>query len=150
VARALHAAAHHGALTTTQALVQVVARALGQRPHPRVLAPVFQALRVWTNQEFEQLDQALGWLPAVMAPGGVVVTLAYHSGEDRRIKHALRGNRPPVVRRLPPLPITNHPGPPEGPWEELTRRVVTPGAAEIARNPRARSARLRAFRRKAT
>jgi 16S rRNA (cytosine1402-N4)-methyltransferase len=150
IARAILDASRSGSLTTTQALARVVEGALGRRPHPRVMAQVYQALRIWTNQEFEQLDAALGWLPSVVAPGGVVVTLAYHSGEDRRIKRALRGNPPPASRRLPPPAFPTPPGPPEGPWDELTRRVVTPGADEVARNPRARSARLRAFRRKAT
>ena len=69
----------------------------------------------------------------------------YHSGEDRKIKQALRGPAGSrFARRLPEIPGVR---PPERPWEELTRRVVTPSPAERERNPRARSARLRAFRR---
>ena len=96
-------------------------------------------------QEGEELEAVLKWLPGAMDPGGAVVTLAYHSGEDRKIKQALRrptGSR--FVRRLPEIPGVR---PPERPWDELTRRVVTPSPAERERNPRARSARLRAFRR---
>jgi 16S rRNA (cytosine1402-N4)-methyltransferase len=87
----------------------------------------------------------LEWLPAAVRAGGVVVTLAYHSGEDRRIKQALRG-RPETVpaRRLPPGSESR---PAVRPWEELTRRGVVASDAEKAANPRARSARLRAFRR---
>jgi hypothetical protein len=58
---------------------------------------VFQALRLWLNEEPQELDAALAWLPSAMIGGGVVVTLAYHSGEDRRIKHAehvMTFNRP--------------------------------------------------------
>ena len=92
------------------------------------------------------LPRALEWLPRAMRPGGVAVTIAYHSGEDRKIKQAWRAPVAEISRRRPPSSDERLP---EGPWEELTRRVVTPSAAEVERNPRARSARLRAFRRKA-
>ena len=79
-----------------------------------------------------------------MRDEGVVVTLAYHSGEDRRVKRALRGEARVVSRRLPE-PAGEAPA---SPWQELTRKVVVPSEQESAVNPRARSARLRAFRRK--
>ena len=142
LARAMVAAARAGALTTTGALVALVDRTLGGRAHPRRHAQVFQALRIWVNDEMRDLESMLDWLPGAMAPGGVVVTLAYHSGEDRRIKQALRGREPRIPRRLPIEAVR-----PAGPWEELTRKVEHPTAAEVAANPRARSARLRAFRR---
>ncbi len=148
LARAIVAESSRARLPTTRALTAVVDRALGGRPHPRRYAQVFQALRIWVNGEAEDLDAVLDWLPEAMRPGGVVVTLAYHSGEDRRIKHALR--RPPreiPSRRWPPRPEER---PVEGPWEVLTRHVLFPSAEEKARNPRARSARLRAFRRKSS
>ncbi len=145
IARALVAVAREGRLATTRALRETVERASGGPVHPRRLAQVFQALRIWVNDERADLDAALEWLPRAMRPGGVVVTLAYHSGEDRRIKRALRG--PDVTRRARRLPQDTGARPPEGPWDELTRRVVTPSDAEKERNPRARSARLRAFRR---
>ena len=69
----------------------MIARACGGHPQPRRLAQVFQALRMQVNDEAGELDAALAWLPGVIRPGGVVVTLAYHSGEDRRIKQMLRG-----------------------------------------------------------
>jgi 16S rRNA (cytosine1402-N4)-methyltransferase len=146
LARAIAAAARRGELTTTDALRATVDRALGGRSHPRRYAQVFQALRIWVNGEAEDLEAALQWLPEAVRPGGVVVTLAYHSGEDRRIKRALRGPSPRTnVRRHPDVIGDRLP---EGPWESLTRHVVTPSRTETARNPRARSARLRAFRRK--
>lgn len=152
VARAIAAAAAQRRLETTRDLVAAIDRAGGGPRGPRRYAQVFQALRMWVNDERGELDAALAWLPEAMRPGGVVVTLAYHSGEDRNIKRALRGTgsqatpgptRPP--RRLPDI---NGMRPPEGPWEEMTHGVVTPTHAETVRNPRARSARLRAFRRK--
>jgi 16S rRNA (cytosine1402-N4)-methyltransferase len=145
LSRALVAEARRGGMGTTRALREAIDRALGGPPHPRRYAQVFQALRIWVNDEAADLEAALKWLPAAMRPGGVVVSLAYQSGEDRRIKRALRGSTSPrSVHRLPEIPGGR---PPERPWEELTRRVVTPSQAETARNPRARSARLRAFRR---
>lgn len=147
-ARAIVDAARTGRLATTGALRAVLDRVSGGRAHPRRVAQVFQALRVWVNDEAADLAAALEWLPEAVRPGGVVVTLAYHSGEDRRIKQALRGPqdvRPP--RRLPDIPESRAP---ESPWEPLHRRVITPTPAEVTRNPRARSARLRAFRRRTT
>jgi 16S rRNA (cytosine1402-N4)-methyltransferase len=144
LARALVEAARAGHLQRTRDAADVVRRVLGT-DHPRRLAPVFQALRVWVNGEMEDLEAAMAWLPDAMADGGVVVTLAYHSGEDRRVKQSLGARPDPASRRLPP-------GPGEaggdGPWDVLTRRVVVPSEDEQQRNPRARSARLRAFRRK--
>jgi 16S rRNA (cytosine1402-N4)-methyltransferase len=146
LARGLVAEAARGRLTTTRSLTDAIDRALGGRPHPRRYAQVFQALRIWVNDEAAELESALRWLPERMRPGGVVVTLAYHSGEDRRIKRALRGTRDVrPSRRLPEIPGERAP---EGPWEELNHRVVIPTPSETASNPRARSARLRAFRRK--
>jgi 16S rRNA (cytosine1402-N4)-methyltransferase len=145
LARALVAEARQGGLRTTRGLREAIDRALGGPAHPRRYAQVFQALRIWVNGEAEELEAVLKWLPEAMDPGGVVVTLAYHSGEDRKIKQALRGPAGSrFARRLPEIPGMR---PPERPWEELTRRVVTPSPAEKERNPRARSARLRAFRR---
>ena len=147
LARAILTAAGTGDLPTTRALAELVDRVLGGRPHPRRTARVFQALRMWINEEAGELEGALAWLPDLIRPGGVVVTLAYHSGEDRRIKQELRGRSQAPSRRVHRLLSQR---PPEGPWLELTHRVVTPPAREIDANPRARSARLRAFRRKPT
>ena len=146
LARHLVEAARAGRLTSSRALVEAIDRAGGPR-HPRRYARVFQALRMWVNDEVGELEAALRWLPEALRDGGVLVTLAYHSGEDRRIKQALRGtdSRARAVRRLPES-IGDRPDP--GRWEELVKGVVTPSADEQARNPRARSARLRAFRRR--
>ncbi len=146
LAQAIVAAARAGALETTADLVRVIA-GRGGRPHPRRLAQVFQALRIRVNDEMGELDSALEWLPGALKPGGTVVTLAYHSGEDRRIKRTFRGPVAPVRSGVPRGLESRAP---ESPWHELTRKVITPSPAEEARNPRARSARLRAFRRKSS
>ena len=142
LARAILAAAGEGTLTDTRALAALVRRVL-RDPRPAAAAPVFQALRIWVNDEMADLESALQWLPEAMADGGVVVTLSYHSGEDRRVKQALRGAPGRGSRRLPPAADEA-----PSPWEELTRKVVVPAEPEQHTNPRARSARLRAFRRK--
>lgn len=140
LARAITAAARDGRLVRTRDLAELVDRTWGT--HPRNRARVFQALRMWVNEEREDLEGVLEWLPAAMREGGIVVTLAYHSGEDRCIKHALRGRPQTVSRRLP------EPHRVASPWDELTRRVVVPTMDEVRANPRARSARLRSFRRR--
>jgi 16S rRNA (cytosine1402-N4)-methyltransferase len=145
IARAIVREARAGRLATTVALARTVDRAWEGRPHPRRRARVFQALRIWINEETQDLEAVLNWLPDAVRPGGVVVTLAYHSGEDRIIKRSLRPEKQPA-RRLPFLEDRL----PSGPWEELTRKVVVPSQTEIAANPRARSARLRAFRRRSS
>ena len=143
LARAMLADVRAGALTNTQQLAALVGRVL-RDSRPGALAPVFQALRVWVNDEMADLEASLGWLPLAMADAGVVVTLSYHSGEDRRVKHALRGPVRVTSRRLPVVADAAA----TGPWEELTRKVVVASEQEQLTNPRARSARLRAFRRK--
>ena len=141
VARAILRAHREGALGSTRALAALLARVL-RDSRPAAAAPVFQALRIWVNDEMADLESALAWLPGAMADGGVVVTLSYHSGEDRRVKRALRGEPRAGSRRLPA------PAAEPSPWEELTKKVVVPSELEQRTNPRARSARLRAFRRK--
>ena len=143
LARAIVAAARAGDACELLCRLELAGGVL-RDSRPGALAPVFQALRMWINDEMADLEAGLDWLPGAMADGAVVVTLAYHSGEDRRVKQALRGMRQPVSRRLPPSADESA----SGPWEELTRRVVVASQDEQDMNPRARSARLRAFRRK--
>jgi 16S rRNA (cytosine1402-N4)-methyltransferase len=106
-------------------------------------ARVFQALRIEVNREMDSLDRALPVLQERLEPGGVLAVIAYHSLEDRRVKNALRSWSRACV--CPPeLPVCQCRGVPLG--ETLTRRVVRPTPAEVERNPRSRSARLRAWR----
>ncbi|MCS6913413.1 MAG: 16S rRNA (cytosine(1402)-N(4))-methyltransferase RsmH [Myxococcales bacterium] len=131
IARALRRAAAAGTLTDTLALAEVAGRAAGGRRGPRDPATrTFQALRIAVNDELRQLDQLLLAAPRCLRPGGRLVLLAFHSLEDRIIK-----------RRLREL-STSSGGPP--PLRLLTPRPVWPSAEEVATNPRARSARLRA------
>ena len=94
-----------------------------QRIHPATR--VFQALRIAVNDELGALEQLLHHeLPAVLRPGGRAVVISFHSLEDRLVKRAFR----------------------DGPWDVLTRKPVVADDDEISRNPRARSAKLRAAR----
>jgi 16S rRNA (cytosine1402-N4)-methyltransferase len=135
VARAIVAARRQGALETTGQLAAVVRRAVGgpwQRIDPSTRT--FQALRIWLNDELGALGQVIGrvW-PRLQTPdeagrtGGRLAIISFHSLEDRMVKHAFRAlaqGDTPAVR-------------------VLTRRPVEAGDAEVAVNPRARSAKLR-------
>lgn len=134
-------------LTRTAALADVVRRAVpraadGIDPATRT----FQALRIAVNDELGELDRGLDAAERALAPGGVLVVVAFHSLEDRAVKIFLRtrsGSAPQTSRHLPPE-VRRGAAPS---FEMLTRRPVRPTETECARNPRARSARLRAGRR---
>ncbi len=118
-----------------------------QRPlSAKEKARVFQALRIQVNDELAALETALPRLRKALLPGGVLVAIAYHSLEDRIVKHTLREWSQDCV--CPPgLPVCACRG--EALGELLTRKVVRPTEAELEKNPRARSARLRAWRKAA-
>lgn len=132
VARAVVEAFRAGPLTRTGELAAVVRRAVGggwQRVDPATRT--FQALRIWVNDELDGLDAFLESAVTSLAPGGRMAVIAFHSLEDRVVKHTWRRMAQadePVLRLI-------------------TRRPVVPGAEEAERNPRARSARLRVMER---
>ncbi len=128
-------------LRTTTELAQVVTRTVpsraglhqfsgrGGRPQPRRLHPatrVFQALRIAVNRELDVLATFLKKVPEVLAAGGRLVVISFHSLEDRIVKQTFQGWRQ------------------DGSFRLLTRKVVRPSVEEIRANPRSRSARLRA------
>jgi 16S rRNA (cytosine1402-N4)-methyltransferase len=132
VARAIVAARDRGELTDTAALAAVVRRAAGGRGWQRIdpATRTFQALRIWVNAELDGLEAFLDAACHVLAPGGRLAVIAFHSLEDRVVKH--------TFRRLAGESAV---------WRLVTRRPVVPGEDECARNPRARSARLRVLER---
>lgn len=138
IARAIVAARP---ITGTAALAKVVAAAAGRtRPGIHPATRTFQAIRIAVNEELGELDRVLadGW--RLLAPGGRFGVLSYHSLEDRRVKQAFR--RWAASCLCPPgLPVCRCG------WSRKVRIVVTravrPSAAEVERNPRARSARWR-------
>lgn len=125
-------------------LVEAIRRALGPRTSVQDQARIFQALRIAVNRELDALRTALPRLREALAPGGVLVVLSYHSLEDRVVKESFREWSQACV--CPPgLPVCRCRGEPLG--ETLTRKPLSASAGEIERNVRARSARLRAWRR---
>lgn len=131
VARAIVAARDRGELVDTAVLASVVRRAAGGRGWQRIdpATRTFQALRIWVNAELDGLDVFLDEASKALVPGGRLAVVAFHSLEDRVVKH--------TFRRLAA----------DATWRLVTKRPVVPGEAESARNPRARSARLRVLER---
>jgi 16S rRNA (cytosine1402-N4)-methyltransferase len=129
---------------TSDDLVGAIRGAFGPRTGPPEFARLFQAVRIAVNDELAGLARALPALRGRLAPGGIFVVIAYHSGEDRIVKHAFREWSTDCI--CPP----RHPmctcGGDHAMGEVLTRRATVASSDEIARNPRARSARLRAWR----
>lgn len=131
---------------TSDDLLEAMEAVLGARMGVQDKARIFQALRIAVNREMEALDRALPTLRELLTAGGVFVSLAYHSLEDRRVKNAFREWSRACI--CPPeLPLCMCRGRPLG--ETLTRRPLSPSEAEVEANPRARSARLRAWRKAA-
>jgi 16S rRNA (cytosine1402-N4)-methyltransferase len=128
---------------TSDDFVGAIRGALGARSGPGDFARLFQALRIAVNDELAGLDRALPALRDRLRPGGVLAVIAYHSGEDRLVKHAFRDWSAECV--CPPRMLQCQcRGRPLG--ELLTRKAITASSEETALNPRARSARLRAWR----
>jgi 16S rRNA (cytosine1402-N4)-methyltransferase len=124
-------------------LVGAIRGALGPRSGPPDFARLFQAVRIEINNELGGLSHALPALREHLEPGGVMAVIAYHSGEDRIVKGAFRDWSTECV--CPPRqPVCTCGGRAQG--QLLMRRAVTASPAEVAGNPRARSARLRAWR----
>lgn len=136
IARHIVRARERRSLETTRDLAEIVARAIPRRFWPRRIHPAtrtFQALRIAVNHELEGLEAALETAIGFLKPGGRICVIAFHSLEDRVAKQLFRRLAAPGA-----VPAVNI----------LTRRPVTPSAEETARNPRARSAKLRAAERR--
>jgi 16S rRNA (cytosine1402-N4)-methyltransferase len=146
VARAIVAARKEAPITTTQALADIVSKVVRSKPneiHPATRT--FQALRIFVNEELDELHLALSAAERVLKPGGRLVVVSFHSLEDRIVKNffAERGKTSGGSRHLPEIAQT------EPSFRILTKRPLTPDQAEISANPRARSAKLRAAERTA-
>jgi 16S rRNA (cytosine1402-N4)-methyltransferase len=126
IARSIRKALAARELQTTLDLRRAIVRAVGPARVGGVdpATRTFQALRIAVNRELEELDQLLGALPDIVAPGAVVAMISFHSLEDRLVKRAFTG-----------------PG-----WSPLTKKPLLPSEEEHAQNPRARSAKMRAAR----
>jgi 16S rRNA (cytosine1402-N4)-methyltransferase len=146
IARAIVERRQKAPLLTTADLADVVQRTVSGRKPVSTLARVFQGVRVAVNGELDNLSEGLKRVLGVLAPGAPFAVLSYHSLEDRAVKRFFRQQVegctcPPD---LPRCACGFVPG-----FALLTRRALRPGTDEIAANPRARSARLRALQRAA-
>jgi 16S rRNA (cytosine1402-N4)-methyltransferase len=136
IARTIVEARRREDLSTTGALATLVARAVPRREHGKDPATrTFQALRIAVNRELEELERLLAEVPSCLRPGGRLVVIAFHSLEDRMVKRRLRA-------------LAAGQGAPGDPSIEiLTKRPLVASDEEVAANPRARSAKLRAAQR---
>ena len=132
IARAIVRAREQAPIETTTRLAEIVRRAAprSRRPGFHPATRTFQALRIRVNRELDGLGEAIERAAACLRSGGRIVVIAFHSLEDRAAKHAFRA----LAGRG---------------FSLLTRKPLRPGDAELRRNPRARSARLRALAREA-
>ncbi|MAF27305.1 MAG: 16S rRNA (cytosine(1402)-N(4))-methyltransferase [Gemmatimonadetes bacterium] len=147
VARAILEARDRDAMETTTDLRRVLEGVAGRRPDGRSksAARVFQALRIAVNDELGQLDCLLDGLQSVLAPGGRVAAISFHSLEDRRVKRAFR-DAARACECPPESPLCRCGG--DRAWlQVLTRRAVVASSSEREKNPRSRSAKLRAAER---
>jgi len=140
VARAIIAARQQAPIATTARLAAIIAAAVpGREPGKHPATRAFQAIRIAVNDELGELRAVLPQAMKVLMPGGRVAVISFHSLEDRMVKRFMREQA--RGRELPlDLPVA---GMPEGMTLRLFGRAVRPGAAEVAANPRARSAKLR-------
>ncbi|HET7619488.1 MAG TPA: 16S rRNA (cytosine(1402)-N(4))-methyltransferase RsmH [Vicinamibacterales bacterium] len=131
IARAIVHARREAPVDTTGRLAAVVRRAVPHRGYQRIdpATRTFQALRIRVNQELEGLESFLAAVVARLLRGARLAVISFHSLEDRLVKHGFRALAAAGEVRI------------------LTKRPIVPGEAEVARNPRARSAKLRAVER---
>lgn len=146
IARAIVAARREAPITTTKALADIVGRVVRSKPneiHPATRT--FQALRIFINEELDELQSALAAAEQLLRPGGRLAVVSFHSLEDRIVKNFFnaRGKSGGGSRHLPEIAQS------EPSFEILTKRPVVADDDEVAANPRARSAKLRAAARTA-
>ena len=132
IARAIVEARREAPIVTTGRLAAIVRRALPRRGYTRIdpATRTFQALRIWVNRELDGLDRFVEAAARRLRIGGRLVVIAFHSLEDRIVKHTLRA----LQQR-------------DGLVQVLTKKPIVPGDEEVNTNPRARSAKLRAAER---
>ncbi len=145
IARAIVIARAQAPITTTQQLAEVI-RAVVPKDRSGIdpATRSFQALRIRVNDELGQIERALQGAMALLAPGGRLVVVAFHSLEDRIVKRVMTEatGRTPLPSRHDPRGLLRREA---AAFRLLTPRALRPGEAELDANPRARSARLRAM-----
>ncbi|NHB77135.1 16S rRNA (cytosine(1402)-N(4))-methyltransferase RsmH [Rhodobacter calidifons] len=146
IARAMVAARAVAPITTTARLAEIVAKCL-PRPKPGQSHPAtrsFQAIRIAVNAEFQELAEGLNAAERALKPGGLLAVVTFHSLEDRIVKRffQLASGHEANANRYAPARTDS-----AARFAMVTKKAVAPDAAEVARNPRARSAKLRVGRR---
>ncbi len=137
MARAIVKARAQSSIDTTLQLIDVVQPHIRRSQEKKELAQVFQALRIEVNHEVDVLKRLLQSSLDVLRPGGRLVVITYHSLEDRLVKNFMRsGNIEGQV-------VKDFYGRVQSPLELVNNKVITPSEAEVERNPRSRSAKLR-------
>ena len=133
IARAIAAASESGTIRTTGQLADTVRRAIPRKGYSRIdpATRTFQAIRIWVNRELDGLDDFVKTAAGRLNTGGRLAVISFHSLEDRIVKHTLRSLQAGAGST----------------WTVRTKRPVVPTEAEIDRNPRARSAKLRVVER---
>lgn len=140
IARAIVAARQSAPILTTTELADLVSKVVpAPKPRRHPATKTFQAIRIFINRELDELKMALEATIDVLAPGGRLAVISFHSLEDRVVKRFMRdASREPVqYRGLPDIPREFRP-----PLKTIGK-AIAPSDAEVAANPRARSARLR-------
>jgi 16S rRNA (cytosine1402-N4)-methyltransferase len=135
-------ARQHGAISSTRQLAELIAAGRSGPRHPATR--VFQALRIAVNDEIGSLERALPSFGNLLAPGGRMAVITFHSLEDRIVKHFFR--RHSLVEIDDPTWPSARPNP-DLLFDTLTPRSITASPVELERNPRSRSARLRVVER---
>ena len=131
-------------INTTRELSSIVESVVGKRFLQKSLARAFQAIRIEVNNELENLHRALASSVELLEEGGRVVVITYHSLEDRIVKEFFKRESRMSIPSGNKL-VPDRPAQPR--LTILTKKPITPGPAEVADNPRARSAKLRAAER---
>lgn len=156
IAKAIVTARKTETITRTLQLAEIIANAMGgaakrtARPKIHPATRSFQALRIYVNDELAELDRALISAERLLAPRGRLAVLSFHSLEDRRVKNFFRQRSGRIVaesRHAPSAARGAAEQLPEATLVPLYRRARRPSSTEVAANPRARSARLRAAER---
>ncbi|HOI31768.1 MAG: 16S rRNA (cytosine(1402)-N(4))-methyltransferase RsmH [Bacteroidales bacterium] len=143
MAGAIVTARQSAVIQTTQDLKQIVEPFLPRNRENKVLAQLFQAIRIEVNQELQVLEKFLEQCADVIKPGGRLVVISYHSLEDRLVKNFMRaGNANGIIEK-------DFYGKKLSPWEVISRKPIVPNTEEIKENNRARSAKLRIAQRNA-
>ncbi len=137
IAYAIEAARSSAPLQTTGQLIEAVASQVPRGGESKFYAKLFQALRIEVNGEMEALRMMLEQTTRALAPGGRLAIITYHSLEDRLVKHFMRTGSCDGRQEVDFFGRTT------SPWRIISRKAILPSAEEVARNPRARSAKLR-------